>query len=84
MPRVSIKRKDYMIVDFSRWLVGKMREKNLRQVDVAKLLGIDQPGLSRRIQGGMKGKDSFSQGQMITLFKELEATDEEILRLTKF
>lgn len=84
MPRVSIKRKDYMIVDFSRWLVGKMREKNLRQVDVAKLLGIDQPGLSRRIQSGMKGRDSFSQGQMITLFKELEATDEEILRLTKF
>ncbi len=83
MPRVAIKKKQYMITDLSRWIVGKMREKNLRQVDIAGFLGLNQQSVSARIQNGLKGKDSFSQGELITLFKELEATDEEILRLLK-
>ncbi len=72
-----------MIIDFSRWLVGKMREKRLYQTDIGEILGIKQQSVSRKIAGGMEGKDVFHQGEMITLFKELEATDEEILRLMK-
>lgn len=83
MPRITAKKKQYMITDLSRWIVGKMKEKKLRQEDIAGFLGINQQSVSARICKGMKGKDVFSQGELITLFKELEATDEDILRLLK-
>ncbi len=78
-----IKKRDYLITDFARWLVGKMREKRLYQADIGEILGVSQQSVSRRISEGIEGKDVFRQGEMITLFKELEATDEEILRLMK-
>ncbi len=83
MPRVLIKKRDYLITDFARWLVGKMREKRLYQADIGEILGVSQQSVSRRISEGIEEKDVFRQGEMITLFKELEATDEEILRLMK-
>lgn len=78
-----IKKRDYLITDFARWLVGKMREKRLYQADIGEILGVSQQSVSRRISEGIEEKDVFRQGEMITLFKELEATDEEILRLMK-
>ena len=78
-----IKKRDYLITDFARWLVGKMREKRLYQADIGEILGVSQQSVSRRVSEGIEEKDVFRQGEMITLFKELEATDEEILRLMK-
>ncbi|MCI8282413.1 MAG: hypothetical protein HFI76_12125 [Lachnospiraceae bacterium] len=63
--------------------MGKMREKRLYQADIGEILGVSQQSVSRRISEGIEEKDVFRQGEMITLFKELEATDEEILRLMK-
>lgn len=83
MPRVAINKKKYMIVDLSRWIVGKMHEKGLNQTDVGKILGINQQSVSRRLSECKRGKDKFTQGELIVLFKEFEATDEEILRLIK-
>lgn len=83
MPRVAVNKKKYMITDLSRWIVGKMHEKDLNQEDIGRILGINQQSVSRRLLNSKKGSDVFSQGELILLFKELEATDAEILRLIK-
>lgn len=78
MPRIAIKRKEYKVSDFSKWLVSKMYETNMRQVDMAKLIGISQPAFSERLKKGL-----FSYADMLTLFESLKATDGEILTLMK-
>lgn len=80
MPRVTLKKKEYMIADLPGWIAGRMHKLGLRQTDVAKSLGIRQPSLSGRLS---KGEDLFSYGDLLTLFEELDATDEEILRLMR-
>ena len=76
MPRVAIKKKEYMVNDLSKWIIGKMYEKHLKQENLAQAIGISQPAFCNRLKKGL-----FSYEDMLTLFKELEATDEEKLRL---
>lgn len=84
MPRVAINRKIYMLRNIAEWIEGRMSTKRLRQEDVAKWIGINQQSMSRRLKQAKEGKENaFSVGELITLFKNLDATDEEILRLTK-
>lgn len=78
MPRVNIKRKEYKISDLSKWIVAKMYELNITQNDLADMIGISQPAFSNRLKKGL-----FSYEDMITLLKELKATDVEILMLMK-
>ncbi len=78
MPRVNIKRKEYKISDLSKWIVAKMYEMNITQSDLANMIGISQPAFSNRLKKGL-----FSYEDMITLLKELKATDIEILTLMK-
>ena len=78
MPRVSIKKKDYMISDLSKWIVGKMYETKVRQRDMAELLGITQPAFCKKLKSSY-----FTYGELLSILKTLEATDEEILRLMK-
>lgn len=78
MPRISAKKKTYMVSDLSKWIAGKMYELNLTQADLARIFGISQPAFSNRMKKGL-----FNYGDMLTLLKELHATDEEILRLMK-
>ena len=83
MPRVTINKKIYMLRGLAEFIEGRMSTKNLRQEDVAQWLGINQQSMSRRLKQSREGKDAFSAGELFTLFKNLDATDEEILRLTK-
>ena len=78
MPRVAIKKKDYMISDLSQWISGRMYVKKLRQKDMAQLIGITQPSFCRKLESGF-----FSYGELLSILKKLDATDEEILRLMK-
>lgn len=78
MPRVSIKKKDYKATDLSKWLIGKMYETGLRQADLAEVIDISQPAFSNRLKKGF-----FTYIQLMELFKVLEATDDEILRIMK-
>lgn len=78
MPRVSIKKKDYMISDLSKWIVGKMYETKVRQREMAELLGITQPAFCQKLKSSY-----FTYGELLSVFKYLKATDEEILRLMK-
>lgn len=78
MPRVTIKKKEYMISDFSEWIAGRMFVLKLTQEDMGKMIGISQPAFRNRLQKGL-----FSYSEILTLLKKLQATDEEILKLMK-
>ena len=84
MPRVAIKKKEYMIKDFTGWVIQKMKMNGLRQQDIADILGIAQGSFSTRVKKCIKtGQNIFSYEEAIILLKAFEATDEEILRLMK-
>lgn len=74
-----------MIADLPGWIVGRMYIKGLKQKDLAKLLGITPQAFSARLHRDGRGdpKDVFTYGDLLTLFRALDATDEEILRLVK-
>ena len=78
MPRIAIKKKEYMVTDLSKWIVGKMYEMKLRQSDLAEMIGVSQPAFCPRLKKGM-----FSYEDLLTLLKNLNATDEEILKMMK-
>lgn len=84
MPRVAINRKTYMIKDFTGWVLQKARMAGLKQKDIAKILNIAPSSFCERVKKCIKtGQNIFSFEEAIMLLKELEATDEEILRLMK-
>ena len=78
MPRVSIKKKDYMVSDLSEWIAGRMYARKIRQQDMAELIGITQSAFCQRLKTGF-----FTYRELLSVFKYLEATEEEILRLMK-
>lgn len=78
MPRVAIKKKDYMISDLSEWIAGRMYAMKIRQQDMAELIGITQSTFCKRLKKGL-----FTYGELLSILKRLDATDEEILRLMK-
>ncbi len=85
MPRVAIKKKDYMIRDLPGWITGRMHSKGIKQEYVARELGISQQAFSAKINpkkyASGEIKDPFTYGNLLTLFKILDATDEEKQRL---
>ena len=48
------------------------------QADMGNLLGISQPAFGKRLK-----ESNFDYSQIITIFKELQATDEEIVKFMK-
>lgn len=78
MPRVRIKKKDYAINDFRKWLIGEMAVQNIRQKDLAEWLGMSQQAVSIKIQ-----KSDFSLKELIILFDRLQTDKEQIGNLLK-
>ena len=78
MPRVHISTKTYMLKDLSDWSIGRMRVQKKSQAYMGALLGISQVAYGQRLRSG-----NFEFGQLIAIFKELQATDEEIVKLMK-
>ena len=78
MPRVRLNRKKYMVHDLSEFIAGRMRTLGFTQAQMGKEINISQQAFSNRLEKGL-----FSYGELLTLFKKMNATDEEILRLMK-
>lgn len=78
MPRVSINKKKYLMKDLREWIIGRMNSCKKTHLAMGELLGISQPAFSRRLRNS-----NFEYNQLLEIFKELNATDEEILRLMK-
>lgn len=78
MPRVAIKKKEYMVKDLCEWIAGRMRTMHLKQADMGEMIGISQPAFKNRLDKGL-----FSYAELVTILNKLNATDEEILRIMK-
>lgn len=85
MPRVEIKKKDYMLADLPFWLIKEAKKRGMHQKDMAEALGISPQAFHGRLLKKPNGdpKDVFTYGELLTLFKLLELSDEEILKLMK-
>lgn len=78
MPRVRIKKKEYAVSDFKKWLIGEMAMQNIRQKDMAEWLGMTQQAVSLKIQ-----KSDFSLKELIVIFDKLQTDKEQIGNLLK-
>lgn len=78
MPRVHGLKKKYMQDDLHEWIVGRMQHMKKSQDEMGQALDMTQPAFSWRL------KDvNFTWKQLLVIFKELEATDEIILKFMK-
>jgi len=78
MPRISIKKKDYKKTDLTGYIMREMYVQNISQIEMATHLGITQPTLSYRFK-----HNSFSYGDLLTIFQVLGTPDEVIVKLMK-
>ena len=76
MPRVTIKRKDYKLTDFRRWLVGEIKVQGFRQSDVADWLGITQQAVSQKLKLG-----NFTLKELLIIFEKLKTDADQIGKL---
>lgn len=86
MPRVPLsanQKKVYKLKDLYAWIEGKRSIKDITQADMGKVLDVSQTAVSARLLGLKRGKDSLKCGELMLLFKELEASDDEILKFIK-
>lgn len=74
MPRVAIKKNDYIIKDFRRWLIGELKIQGLRQSDMAQWFGISQQAVSVKLKSG-----NFDMKELLIIFEKLN-TDSETVR----
>lgn len=85
IPRVTIKKKDYKILDLKGWVVQKMKMNGMNQNDIAKALGRSQPRISAMLKIPKRGEkiniDTFSYGDLLVLCELFNASDEEKQRL---
>ncbi len=78
MPRIRAYRKKYMLSDFSEWVVGRMKKIGLTQAQMGEKIGLSQSAFCQKLR-----QNKFTLSDAMTILKELQATDEEILRLVK-
>lgn len=78
MPRVSINKNKYLQKDLQEWIIGRMYTLGKNQEYMGERLNLTQQTFGYRLRNS-----SFTNTQLPIIFKELEATDEEILRLMK-
>lgn len=79
MPRVSINKKKYLQADLREWIKGRMDRLEKTQADMGERLGISQQAFGKRLR-----ESNFNNNQLYVIFRELEATDKDIIRLMKY
>ena len=67
-----------MLKDFHEWLIGQMRIQGVSQKDLAEKLNLTQPSICQRIK-----KNNFDISDLIVIWHELGASEEDILRFMK-
>lgn len=78
MPRVAINKKKYLKTDLREWMEGKMNTLDKNQAYMGAALGISQQAFGNRLS-----EANFKNDQLYIIFKELEATDNDIIRLMR-
>ena len=78
MPKVIINKKAYKTSDIGSWVVKWLHKAGKRMQDLAAEMLITQPALSYKIK-----HNTFSYGDLLTIFDYLNVPDEEILFVMK-
>ena len=78
MPRVTIKKKDYMQADLIQWIIGRLYVKGLHQKDLGEKLGLSRAAMCARMKSGF-----FENKDLLIIFQYLDASDDEIIKLMK-
>lgn len=78
MPRVRISKKKYQLKDLKEWMIGRMKTLGKTQADMGELIHMNQGSFGKRLNDS-----NFTYAQLLIILKELQATDEEILRFMK-
>lgn len=89
MPRVSVKKKEYKLLDLKGWIQYQMKITGKRQEDVANVLGVSQSRVSQMLKipdrkknkSGKISIDPFSYGDLLSLCELFEVDGEEKKRL---
>jgi hypothetical protein len=67
-----------MLQDLSDWIIGRMRIMKKSQAYMGELLGISQAAFGQKARSA-----NFKYSELLTVLKELQATDEEILKFMR-
>lgn len=87
MPRVTIKKKEYKLIDFKVWVIGQMALHHKTQKELGEVLGLTQGEISQKLKipdkrkKGRASLDPFSLGQVLEIFDYFDASPEDKLRL---
>lgn len=86
MPRVALspeQKNEYMIADLPFLFEKEARKRGMCQKDLAEALKISPQAYNARKKRKRDGKpkDTFSYGEMLKLFRLLEMSGDEILKL---
>lgn len=79
MPRVALKKSEYMLADFSKWLKGEMWARNISQEEMGNILGISQQAFSNRLMN-----KKFDIREIMLIFHEFDTPSEKIVQLLKY
>ncbi|MBR1853412.1 MAG: helix-turn-helix transcriptional regulator [Lachnospiraceae bacterium] len=83
MPKVFQSDCDRKIYAFRRWFKGKCRSKDITQAQLARKMGIAQASLSYKMQTAGNNSTQITYRDLLCFFREVNATDEEILHYMK-
>lgn len=83
MPKVIFNEPDRAVAMFRRWVHDEKNRHDINQAKLANEMGISQPAVSMKLK--VKGNDQteITLRDAIIIFRAMDATDEEILKLIK-
>ena len=79
MPRITELKPNYMANDIGMVIAGYMKRKRISPRKMGEALGISRQGMEYKLDN-----NAFSYKDIIIVFHELELTEEQILRHTKY
>ncbi len=83
MPKSFLNDYDRKISSFRSWFKGRRATEGVTQEHLARKMGVSQTTLSRKTQVKGYKQSEITYRDLLYFFKEVNATDEEILRYMK-
>jgi len=82
MPKQFASELERKIYSFRKWFKGKRAMENVSQIALARELGLSQQAISNKITTIGKGSE-ITYKDLLVFFREVGASDEEILHYMK-
>ena len=83
MPKVYAGQYEKKISSFRRWFRGKCRMEDVNQNDLARSLNLTRQAISSKTKVSGDNQTQITYKDLLVFFKELNATDKEILEFMK-